>query len=214
MRGISTTIVAIASAAALALAASNATAVDFSAAEKDRLAAGKTVRKPLAKSGENGFYAGSSYALVDAPIDAVWAAITDWGSYPRIHPKTREVTEIASRGDSRLIKMVLGHELISVEYHMQVELEADAHVLRFDLAKSRPHDIVDSRGYWRLFPQGDGRTLVAYVVAARAPMGVINLLPDRLSAKIERALLGVPGRLKCWVEGPSGARYRTLTASR
>ena len=35
-----------------------------------------------------------------------------------------------------------------------------------------------------------------------------------MEEKIQRHLLGVPGNLKRWVEGPAGNRYRTLTAKK
>jgi hypothetical protein len=110
--------------------------------------------------------------------------------------------------------MEMGHALIRAEYYMTVERDREKMMLSFRLVKNRPHDIDDTRGYWRLFPQADGKTLVAYVVATQIPMGIINLLSPDLIAKIERNLLGVPNDLKAWVEGPQGNRYRTAVATK
>jgi ribosome-associated toxin RatA of RatAB toxin-antitoxin module len=193
--------------------AADAAAVEFSADEKAKLAAGKTVKQRLPSSGEGGFYGGTGYALIDAPVEAVWAAIGDWGSYPKMFPKTVAVTEVSRKGESSLIHMEMGHQLIRAEYYMSVERNPEKKMLSFSLVKNRPHDIEDTRGYWRLFPQSDGRTLVAYVVATQIPMGIINLISPDLVAKIERNLLGVPDYLKKWLDGPSGQRYRTQVAA-
>jgi hypothetical protein len=192
----------------------DASAVELSDGERSALASGKTVKKPLPNSGRDGFFGGSGYALIDAPVDEVWAAIADWGSYNKMFPKTVAVREVARRGDTSLIYMEQGHQLLSVVYHVEVARDPAKKMLSFDLVMDKPHDIDDTRGYWRLFPQADGKTLVAYVVAVRVPMGVVNLLGDSMCRRFAKALLEVPGSLKEWMEGPNGNRYRTLSARR
>ena len=199
---------------AFALVANDASAVNFNKTEKDKLSAGKTVKKPLPKSGEKGFYGGTGYTIIDAPVDVIWAAIEDWNAYPKIFPKTVSVKEVSRKGSKSLVHMKMGHKLISVEYYMSIKRDAEKYVLSFKLVPNRPHDIEETRGYWRLFPQKDGRTLVAYVVATQIPMGIINLIKPELVAKIQRNLLGAPNEIKKWVEGPNGAKYRTMTAKK
>jgi ribosome-associated toxin RatA of RatAB toxin-antitoxin module len=207
-------ILALTAVAAIVCFASPAGAVEFNAKEKQILASGKTVKKPLAKSGDKGFYGGTGYTLIDAPVDVVWAAIEDWGSYGKIFPKTVSCKELSRKGDTSLIRIEMGHKLISIEYHLTVERNKAKNMISFKLVRNRPHDIEETKGYWRLFPQKDGRTLVAYVVATQVPMGIINLIGDEMEEKIERHLLGVPGSLKKWVEGPNGNRYRVMTAKK
>jgi ribosome-associated toxin RatA of RatAB toxin-antitoxin module len=211
---ISSLLTALVAACALLGAAADAGAVDFTDAEKAKLAAGKTVRKRLPTSGVNGFYGGSGFALINATPEVLWAAIEDWGSYHKMFQKTVAVTEVSRKGEQSLIHMEMGHALIRAEYYMTIERDVEKWMLSFRLVKNRPHDIDDTRGYWRLFPQSDGKTLVAYVVATQIPMGIINLLSPDLIAKIERNLLAVPNDLKAWVEGPHGNRYRTAVASK
>ncbi|MCK9460487.1 MAG: hypothetical protein M0R80_12690 [Proteobacteria bacterium] len=211
---ISKLLTAIAIACALCGAAADASAVEFTDKEKAKLAAGKTVKKPLPTSGNSGFYGGTGYTLINASPEVLWAAIEDWGSYPKIYPKTVAVTEVSRKGEQSLIHMEMGHALIRAEYYMSIEREREKWMLSFRLVKNRPHDIEDTRGYWRLFPQSDGKTLVAYVVATQIPMGIINLLSQDLIDKIERNLLGVPNDLKAWIEGPHGNRYRTAFAAK
>jgi ribosome-associated toxin RatA of RatAB toxin-antitoxin module len=195
------------------LAATPALAVEFTAEDKAKLAEGKTLKKRLPTSGNQGFYGGTGYTIIEAPVEAVWAAIEDWSSYPKVYPKTVSCTELSRKGNVSLIRMEMGHQLLSIEYHMTVKRERDKNMIAFDLVANKPHDIEDTKGYWRLFPQKDGRTLVAYVVATRVPMGIINLLGPKYESMIERHLLGVPGELKKWMEGPKGAKYFKQTAS-
>jgi carbon monoxide dehydrogenase subunit G len=191
-----------------------ASAIELTDGERSALTSGRTVKKPLPDSGQGGFFGGSGFALVDAPPEQVWAAIEDWGSYTRMFPKTVEVREVARKGDTSLIYLEQGHQLLSIGYHVEVDRDQAKRMISFSLVTNKPHDIDDTRGYWRLFPQADGKTLVAYVVAVRVPMGVVNLLGESMCKRFASALLDVPGSLKRWLEGPNGSRYRAVVASR
>jgi ribosome-associated toxin RatA of RatAB toxin-antitoxin module len=187
-------------------------AVQFSKAEKGRLKQGKVVHKPLSNSKRGGFYGGTGWIVVDAPPEVVWAAIVDWDSYHKVFPNTVSAEELSRKGDKSLLKMELGHKLVSVTYHCQIVRDEKNKILSFKLVENLPHDIEAARGYWRLFPQEDGRTLVAYVVAVRIPMGLVNLLGTALESQLEGGLLNVPKHLKKWIESPAGSRYREMVA--
>ncbi|MDD5309888.1 MAG: SRPBCC family protein [Deltaproteobacteria bacterium] len=194
------------------LAASVAGAASFTPAEMAKLDAGKTVKQPLPASRQNGFFGGTGWALIDAPADVIWAALEDWGSYSKMFPNTVSVTEVSRKGEKALVRMQQGHPLVNVSYFVEVVRDTAKQMVTFRMVGNKAHDIDDARGYWRLFPQKDGRTLVAYVVAVQFPAGLMVILGSGLEAKIERHLLGLPGNLKSWVEGPAASRYRTMTA--
>lgn len=198
----------------LSFAAYRADAIDFSQKEMEKLQSGRTVKKPLASSRQNGFYGGTGWVLIDAPADVVWAALQDWNSYPMVYPRTNALKEISRKGDRALLRVEMGYKFLSIVYHLEVEKDAAKRMISFKMASNRPHDIDDTRGYWRLFPQKDGKTLVVYAVSVNVPMGVINLIGPTMEEKIERNLLGIPGKLKEWLESPSGARYRSLVSQR
>ncbi len=187
-------------------------AIDFTHKELERLQAGKTVNKPLAKSGKGGFFGGTGWAIVDAPVDVVWAAIQDWGAYPDVFPRTMAVKELRKRGKQSLVHMELGYKILRVKYDVNIVRDADKKMLSFNLVHDRPHDLEETRGYWRLFPQKDGRTLVAYAVAVQVPAGIVAFLGSKLEKKLTRYLIQLPKFVKRWVESPSGNRYRTMTA--
>jgi hypothetical protein len=205
MRSGSTSVVRhVLAAAALAAAVVplRAHAIEFSPAELAELRSGGTVRQELPSSRKGGFYGGSGFAIVNAPLDAVWKTIQDWGSYTMMFPNTTETVELSRKGGSSLIRMKFGHPVVSVQFHVEMKRDEEKKILSFAMIPDLPHDIDGVRGYWRLFEQPNGRTLIAYVVAIRAPMGLVNLIGPELGARAVQALLGVPGYLKLWIEGP------------
>jgi len=181
---------------------------DFTEKEVALLKNGKPVFRPLPTSRNNGFYGGTGFAIINAPMDVIWKAIQDWASYPKTYPNTIHVEEVSRKGNRHLIKMELGHKLLRITYFVEVEFDKKQRKIKFNLVTNRVHDIDASQGYWRFFPQKNGSTLVAYVVAVRVPMGVINLLSESVERKLEGGLLNIPTRLKRWIEGSNGTRYR------
>ncbi|MDJ0764626.1 MAG: SRPBCC family protein [Myxococcota bacterium] len=198
----------------LLIAAGDVYGFSFTTEEIARLQAGKTVKKPLSNSRKNGFYAGTGWAIIDAPAPVIWKALSDWNAYPRIFPRTVKAEELARKGDRALIRMELGYKILSIGYCLDVVSDTSDKKVAFNLVPDRPHDIEKTSGYWRLFPQKDGRTLVGYGIAVQVPAGIVAFLGDRLEKDLEGALIGLPKYLKRWIEGPEGNRYRTMTAKK
>lgn len=197
-----------------ALTSSVSSAIQFSPTELDKLAAGKTVNKPLKNSLKNGFYGGTGWTIIDASPDVVWSALQDFDSYPDVFPRTVSTKELARKNSKSVVHMALGYRILSIEYHLSIVKNPKKNMMSFTLMQNRPHDIVDTRGYWRLFPQKDGRTLVAYAVALQMPPGIVAFLGNKVEKSLEKHLIGLPRYLKKWVESPAGNRYRQLSARR
>ena len=191
----------------LGLAGGPALGVDFSDDEMKSLKSGKVVRQKLPASGKGGFYGGSGFAVVNAPVEVVWRAIQDFGAYTTMFPNTTEATELSRKGVRSMVRFRLGHPLVNLLYHVELTREPEKKILSFRLIKSMPNDIESIRGYWRLFPQKDGRTLIAYVVAVEVPMSLVQLAGPDLERRSFNALLGIPGDVRRWVEGPRGKKY-------
>jgi carbon monoxide dehydrogenase subunit G len=195
--------------AALALAPAKAEGPQFSAAERKLLAAGEVVRQELPSSRKNGFYGGSSWVIIDAPAATILKALVDWNNYVRAFPNTVEVRELSRKGDRSLVRMRLGHPVISVTYHLEMQQDERKQMLSFKQVGTHPSDLDDIRGYWRMFPQKDGRTLLVYVVALNVPMGIVNMVGARFEAETMLGILGIPQYLKKWVEGPGRSQYQS-----
>jgi hypothetical protein len=182
--------------------------VEFTPAELSLLKAGKTVRQELPSSRKGGFYGGTGWTIIDAPADHIWSTLLDWSAYPKVWTSTQEMKELSRKGNRMLVRMRLGHPIIQVQYHIEMRRNDAKKTLSFRMVRSHPSDVDDIRGYWRLFPQADGRTLVAYVVAFNVPMGIVNLVGKDFEAEAMDGILGAGGFLKEWLESPAGLKYR------
>jgi len=192
----------------LALVSGIVAAIEFSDADLAELKAGNTIHRELPTSGTKGFYGGSGWAVVNAPADVIWKVLVDWDAYTKVFPNTTEAIELSRKGTKSLVRFKLGHPLVSLTYHVELERKTEKKILSFRLVKNMPNDVNSIRGYWRLFPQKNGSTLIASVVAVKVPMGLVNLAGPDLERKSITALLRIPGDIKLWVEGPNGKKYR------
>ncbi len=184
----------------LSLFSSQLLALDFTPGEIQKLTNGKLIRKPLKNSCENGFYGGAGFAVIDAPVDEVWKILGKVSAYPDIFPKTVATNEISRKENRSIIKVVLGHKLLSIKYHISLTRDWETKTISFDLAENLPHDINAARGYWKLIPQNNGRTLVAYAVSIRIPTGIVAFLGKSTEKSLERNLIGLPRHLKKYIE--------------
>jgi len=193
---------ALASAAAVLSAAGGSLAgVALSDEEARVLASGGIVVQPLPGSGEGSTVAGASFALVDAPPEKVWRSLVDVRSWPAVFPNTFEAEEVIRHRNASAVRMVLGNRLFRFQYYLTVTRDEQKRTLRYRLNKKKPHDIGEARGYVRLFPQPNGRTLVAFTALVEVPFApIVALMGDDVIRVLERRVLSVPHRLKRWVE--------------
>lgn len=186
--------------AALMAFALPANAVQFSKDEKKSLKSGETVVRLLPSSGQKGFYGGSGYAVIDAPVEKVWNELRTWTNYTKMFPYTKECQPISQKGNRTLLKMVIGHPVASVQYHLDIEANESEKTLQFNLVSNYPHDLDELKGFWKLFPQPGGRTLAAYVVSAKAPPGLVVIVGPKLAHEAIKMLLSIPGDVRQWMK--------------
>jgi ribosome-associated toxin RatA of RatAB toxin-antitoxin module len=181
-------------------ALADAGGVKFTEAELELLKAGEPVRQELPSSRKGGFYGGTGWAVINAPVEKVWAALNDLKQYPDAFPNTKEMFEVSRKGNRSLVRMRLGHPILSVTFHVDMKRDAKSKTLSFKMVENHPHDLDMIKGYWRLFPQKGDRTLVAYVVAFRVPMGIVNLVGPTFEDDAVTGILNAPHHLKLWIE--------------
>ena len=174
--------------------------IKFSKAEKVALTKGETVRKLFANNGKDGFYGGSGWAMIDAPVDVIWKNVLDWASYTKIFDHNVETKELYRRKGRSVVRMKLGHPLVNVQYHVEMKPDKEKNTMRFQLLADMPSDLEHIQGYWQFFPQAGNKTLVVYVIRIRVPPGLEGLLPDSFKQKAIYDILNIPGILKEWIE--------------
>lgn len=130
--------------------------------------------------------------VIDAPVSAVWDAVSDPSRYPEIlglgdwEPRGEQLTGVGARYRLRLPlgSIVLGGEVEVVECDDKCELAWNSVTG------------VDQRGRWRLRPTPDGGTKVTLRLSYQAPGGILGLMADYVAAvyvrrMLDRALDGV-----------------------
>jgi hypothetical protein len=190
---------------ALFLIPGAASATSFSADEQSSLARGEVVRRPLdTNSNHEGYLGGTSFAVVDAPPDVVWRAMRDFASFPDIFPRTMGAEIISDRGSRKVVKMTQGTSFLAVSFYVLNSLDEAARKVSWEMIQDQPHDLDDTRGYGQVESYGEGQSLVTYVNVINIGQGVVLSL---MAGAIQNGLLGAPGNLRDWVQGPNGARY-------
>ena len=177
----------------------------LTAQERRTLRQGHIVTRPSTeRRGPLRLFGGTSYIVVDLPVDAVWRALTDRSSrYRHMLPQVHRAREISRNGDeSREIRFE--HEVgpIDASYVLRFEYDPDARTVVFRLAANHPHDIRAAWGFFRVRATGD-RTLVSF--GAMVDVGD-GLLTGSLQSRLHEWVLKIPWTFKQYLEG-SGRRH-------
>jgi hypothetical protein len=186
----------VAAVAALALPRV-AAATPLTADDVARLQRGELVRRTatLDVGGER-YVGGVAYAVVQAPVREILDALLDPRAYVAILPLTAESQQIFARGPDRLVHIRHRTRFGSAEYTCLVRRES-GRVVRFWMDPTRPHDVGDLFGYFRVEPWGRGRSLVTYAAAMHLDFGPVRLL---FEDKIVAYALGTPALVRRYVE--------------
>jgi len=167
----------------------------LSLSEREALLAGEVVARPMQFETDTGSYRGGvSYSLVNAPAAAVLSALSNADTLPQALPHTRSARLIDVRGALARIELVHGD---GSTYTVHLERATSRSELRFWLDSSRPHDISDVFGFFRVEPFGNGKSVVTVAAALDLGPGITSLF---LGDAVERSLLSTPGRIRVFVE--------------
>jgi len=167
----------------------------LSRSERDALQAGEVVSRPMHFETRSGSYRGGvSYSMVNAPAAAVLAALSNVDTLPRALPHTKSARLIDVRGSLARVELVHGG---GTTYTVSIERSTERSELRFWLDSSRPHDIDDVFGFFRVEPFGEGKSLVTVAAALDLGSGLTSLL---FSDAVERSVLSTPGKIRNYVE--------------
>ena len=171
--------------------------------ESERLGRGETVvREHTWEPGYSARYIGGvTYTIVDATASETNDILEDVASFRRVLPRTKRVklVSIEPNGD-RLVELVQGTELMEAEYTLRVRNYPARREVRFWLETSRPHEIDDAFGYFRVEPligsAGEQRALLTYAILVDIGPGIVR---DLFEERVRAALLTVPQLVRRYV---------------
>jgi hypothetical protein len=184
-------------AVATLLAAAPARADRLTPAELGALERGDVVKRAIDPDLPGGAHVGGlSYAVVQAPPEAVTRALLDVNTYRWILPLTVEAREVARAGSDRWVVIKHGGRFGSVEYTALVRPCADG-TIRFWLDPEYPHEVDGAWGFFRVEPRADGKALLSYGAVVDLGDGIAGLF---FKDKIRRYALETPRLVRRWVE--------------
>lgn len=189
-------IVAPQPAAAAASSRSPVKALDVG--ERQALLGGATVSRPLRfERGDGSYIGGVAYQVVNATPAKVLSALSDADALVHALPRTERATLVSRDGRRARIELVQGKAPFLATYTVELEQAPSGDRIRFWLDPTRPHDVKDVWGYFRVKPFGKNKTLVTLAVALDMGPGLARLL---LSDRVERLILRAPGKIRDYVE--------------
>ncbi len=171
----------------------------LSASERDALTAGYVVSRPVRFArGVDGYYVGGvSYQVVKARPEEVMASLVNVDTLPSMLPRTKRAKLIDSSGDRARIELVQGGGMFEASYTVHVERSPERDQLRFWMDGSRPHDVKDVWGYFRVRPFGPEHTLVTVAAVLDLGPGIVRML---FEDSIQRMILAAPYNIKSYIE--------------
>ena len=180
----------------------------FTAQERSKLAAGDLVTRRLnmQRTG-NSLLGGTSWQVIDAPLDVVWQALHDIARYPKTLPAVSEARLAARQGDHRIVN--IRHRLwpFGVAYFLSIHSDLGTRTIDFALDDTRPRDIESAVGFVRVVRYDDKRTLVAFGVLAVVGHGIIASVTRPI---IQTWMLRVPSTLKKFLESGGQRLYQRV----
>jgi hypothetical protein len=162
-----------------------------------RLNRGEVVKREVTVDLPSGQYTGGvSYVIVQAPAEDVMKALVDSSAIKSLLPMVLEARELERRGGDWFVFLRHGGRLGSAAFTVRVR-RASPYSVQFWLDPSRPHEIDDMWGSFRVKPIDEKRSLFTYSALLRLPFGIMLLFED----KIRSIALNTPARVRRYVEG-------------
>ena len=171
----------------------------LSRAEQSALRTRELVERPLSfERGADGFYVGGvSYQVVRAEPLQVLLTLADTELLPRVLPATHSATMVSREGRTARVELVQGKAPFLARYTVVLEQSDDGSTIRFWLDPTRPHDIRDVWGFFRVESFGPGKSLVTVAAALDLGPGITRALFEE---RVQGTILRTPSRIRSFVE--------------
>lgn len=158
--------------------------------ERALLANGQIITKPVQfERGSMKYVGGSATGLVPATPERVFQAIQDPEALLAMLPKTKRVTLVDSGSSSRRLELLQGNSFVNATYTVKLVPSEHPGELTFQMDRSRPHDIDDVYGYFKVERFDDKRSLVTVAAAVDVGSDFTNLL---FGKRVQDVILSTP----------------------
>jgi hypothetical protein len=179
----------------------------FSASETRRLRRGRLVSRPeTRRRGDLLLVGGTSFQIIDQPVDVVWAAVKDSRAYTHYLPEVHRVRTVARgrNGRGRVIEVLHKRGPLEASYHLRLDFSDNLHTAQFRIDPTRDGDVREGWGYIQVQAYGESRSMVTWAVLADVGSG---LAVGLLRGEIQDWILKVPFLMKRYL-GWAADRYR------
>lgn len=180
----------------------------FTHRERRALEAGATVERPMRfDTGAGRYVGGLSYQIIDARPEVVLSALSDVSNWPSALPRTKSARLLGTEDGVSRVELVQGSGLVDARYTLMLERAHDGETIRFWLDPSKPRDIRDVWGFFRVQPLPGGRSLITVAAALDLGEGLARML---FEDKIASMMLRTPRQIRAFVE-PRALALATAT---
>jgi hypothetical protein len=163
-------------------------------AERRLLEAGDVVTRPLDfERGSSHYVGGIATGLVPASPERVLAAIHDVAALRVMLPHTKHVALVDAEGSSRRIELLQGSSLVEAKYTVELSPDGRPGELGFKLDRSRPHDIDDVYGYFKVERFDDEHSVVTVAAAVDVGSSFTIFL---FGKKVQDVILSTPHAMR------------------
>jgi hypothetical protein len=170
----------------------------LTAAERDALLSGDIISRPMSFSNRRGSYIGGvSYQVVRANPSEVMAALQNVETLPHALPSTKRARVVDMQGGRARVELVQGNSVAEAAYTVHLERQPGKDELKFWLDPTRPHDVQDVWGFFRVEPFGKGKSLVTVGAVLDLGPGIARMF---FEGKIQRTILSSPRHIRDFVE--------------
>ena len=164
------------------------------ASERRLLEAGAVVTRPLDFERDGAHYVGGiATGLVPASPERVLAAMRDVAALRKMLPNTKQVALVDTSGGSRRIELLQGSSFVEAKYTVELSPDGRPGELGFKLDPSRPHDIDDVYGYFKVERFDDQRSAVTVAAAVDVGSSLTIML---FGKKVQDVILSAPHRMR------------------
>ena len=171
----------------------------LSSVERDALKTGHIVSRPVRfQRGPSATYVGGvSYQVVKASPAEIMSTLLDLQALPEVLPRTKRAKLVENSGARAKVELVQGGGMFEATYTVVLEQNAGRDELRFWLDPSRPHDVKDVWGYFRVRPFGPDHSLLTVAAVLDLGPGIVRMM---FEDSIQNLILGSPWNIKKYVE--------------